>query len=83
MDKTQLRNYYENYLDLFVHPGWSQLMDQLDEELQAHQQTVFDRSKEEFDLIKGQVSVLRRLRGFPLLVEQSLEALEEEWDETI
>lgn len=77
-DRKELEEYYENYLDLFTHPGWTQFVNQINDEIENHRNSVFNVSKEDFDVIKGQVSVLSRIVNLPLLVEQGYESLEDD-----
>lgn len=75
-----LIKYYENYFDLFTHPGWQQLIKEIEEELNGYKESVFDVDKEVFPTIKGRVEILRRIVHLPQLVEQGYKMVTENDD---
>lgn len=85
MTDIETINYYEKYLDLFLTEGWSQFIDQMEEELAQHKETIFHRPKEEFEYYKGQVHVIQRLLSFEQLVRDGYDMIlsEEVTNETV
>jgi len=59
--------YYEQYFDLFLHPGWKQLLTDLNESLNSYRiEDIKDESS--LNLVKGERTILHRLVNF----EQSM-----------
>jgi hypothetical protein len=69
--------YFDNYLDLFQHPGWRQLMQETQEVFDA---TNYDNCKEHKDFLTIQANrqQLEKLLKFEDLIKLSLQQLEEE-----
>jgi predicted ATP-binding protein involved in virulence len=55
--------YYENYLDLFLHPGWKQFVSEAQDLLDSY---VIEEIKDDLDLsfVKGQRSSLLNITRF-------------------
>lgn len=55
--------YYENYLDLFLHPGWKQFVEEAQETLDTH--IIEDiKSEKELFLLQGQRIALLNIVRF-------------------
>lgn len=66
--------YYNDYFELFMQPGWTQLMDELKERYDMLNDIRYISTPEEFMLKKGRVEVLSDLLGFKELIEASYKA---------
>lgn len=64
--------YYENYLDLFLHDGWKQFVNEAQELLDSY---VIEDIKDENDLafIKGQRSSLLNITRFETGIKNAIE----------
>lgn len=64
--------YYENYLDLFLHAGWKQFVNEAQELLDAY---VIEEIKDEIDLafVKGQRSSLLNITRFQTGIKNAIE----------
>ena len=64
--------YYENYLDLFLHAGWKQFVEEAEELLDSY---VIEDIKDEIDLafVKGQRSSLLNLTRFETGIKNAIE----------
>jgi len=64
--------YYENYLDLFLHDGWKQFVNEAQELLDSY---VIEDIKDENDLafIKGQRSSLLNITRFETGIRNAIE----------
>jgi len=65
--------YYNNFFDLFGTPGWSQLLEELQERYEAYQ---IGYLKDEKDLYKvqGELSILQSLLNFESFITQGYES---------
>jgi len=75
--------YYELYFDLFLHPGWKQLVSDLKDSFSSYR---IEDIKDEctLNLVKGERSVLQRLISFEDSVKEVYETiLEAERAETL
>jgi len=70
-------SYFDNYLDLFQHPGWKQLMQETQEVFDTLN---YDSCKEHKDFLQIQAArkELGKLLKFEELIRLSLQQLEEE-----
>ena len=59
MDK-ELQDYYENYFSLFNHPGWQQLMEDL-EETEDSFSLINIKDSKELHFAQGQLQILNTL----------------------
>lgn len=75
--------YYETYFDLFTHPGWKQLVLDLNASLSSYRiEDIGDEST--LNLVKGERNVLHRLVHFEDAVKTTYESiLEAERAETL
>ncbi len=64
--------YYENYLDLFLHDGWKQFVNEAQELLNSY---VIEEIKDEKDLafVKGQRSSLLNITRFETGIKNAIE----------
>ena len=64
--------YYENYLDLFLHAGWKQFVEEAEELLDSY---VIEDIKDEIDLafVKGQRSSLLNITRFETGIKNAIE----------
>jgi hypothetical protein len=72
---------YETYLDLFIHPGWTQLMEDLKELREPVTDLRYTRDLEDLYTNKGKLEVLDYLINFSSILESHEE--EEEADEAL
>lgn len=70
-------NYFDNYLDLFQHPGWKQLMQETQEVFDT---LSYDSCRDHKDFLSVQAArqQLQKLLKFEDLIKLSLQQLEEE-----
>ena len=73
-------NYFDNYLDLFQHPGWKQLMQETQEVFDTLH---YENCKEHKDFLSVQATrqQLQKLLRFEELIRLSLQQLDEEKDD--
>jgi hypothetical protein len=75
--------YYEQYFDLFLHPGWKQLLKDLNESLNSYRiEDIKDESS--LNLVKGERTILHRLVNFEQSMKETYDMiLESENAETL
>jgi len=75
--------YYEQYFDLFVTPGWKQLLTDLKESLNSYRiEDIKDEAS--LNLVKGERTVLHRLLNFEASMKETYDMiLESENAETL
>jgi len=75
--------YYEQYFDLFLHPGWKQLLTDLNESLNSYRiEDIKDESS--LNLVKGERTILHRLVNFEQSMKETYDMiLESENAETL
>ena len=75
--------YYEQYFDLFLHPGWKQLLTDLNESLNSYRiEDIKDESS--LNLVKGERAILHRLVNFEQSMKETYDMiLESENAETL
>tara|TARA_R110000868_G_scaffold77274_1_gene221475 strand:+ start:121 stop:363 length:243 start_codon:yes stop_codon:yes gene_type:complete len=73
-------NYFDNYLDLFQHPGWKQMMQETQEVFDTLH---YENCKEHKDFLSVQATrqQLQKLLRFEELIRLSLQQLDEEKDD--
>lgn len=74
MDNS-LRKQYEDYFDLFSRSGWKLLMEDIDNMIQGLDSLDYVTSLEELHSYKGQLMILKRIRGFENAIEAAYEDL--------
>jgi len=67
-----LQDYYENYFEMFSTKGWKQLMEEVDESIDAFRIDNIN-SEQELMIARGQLSQLRSLKGLQAVIEQAYE----------
>jgi hypothetical protein len=75
---NSLQKQYEDYLDMFSKAGWHLLMEDIDNMIDSLDSLDYVNSNEELHNFKGQLSILKRIRGF----ENSIEAAYAEYQES-
>jgi hypothetical protein len=75
-------NYFDNYLDLFVHPGWTQLMQESQE---VYNSLNYEGCKTHQDFLEVQAArkQLSKILNFENLIRLSLQQLEEEDNDSV
>ena len=75
--------YYEQYFDLFLHPGWKQLVTDLNDSLNSYRiEDIKDESS--LNLVKGERTILHRLINFEQSIKETYDMiLESENAETL
>lgn len=79
MDNS-LEKQYEDYFDLFSRSGWQLLMEDIDSMIDSLDSLDYVSSMEELHNHKGQLTILRRIRGFENAIQAAYEDLTEETD---
>lgn len=69
-----LQEYYENYFETFATNGWKQLMEEVDQSIEAFKVENIN-NEQELMLARGQLSQLRSLKGLQTVIEQAYEDL--------
>lgn len=66
--------YYEQYFDLFVTPGWKQLLTDLNESLNSYRiEDIKDEAS--LNLVKGERTVLHRLLNFETSMKETYDMI--------
>lgn len=68
------QQYYDNYFDLFLHPGWQQFVEDSQESLDLHRIEDIKNEKELF-YVQGQRSVLHNTIRFEDGIKNTFEDL--------
>jgi hypothetical protein len=73
------QKYYETYLDLFIHDGWKQFEDELEEILDSYR---IEDIKDERNLayVKGERNAFFRMRRFANGIKYAYERMQEQDD---
>ncbi len=79
MDNS-LAKQYEDYFDLFSRNGWKLLMEDIDSMIDSLDSLDYVTSMEELQNHKGQLTILKRIRGFENAIESAYEELTSEAD---
>lgn len=68
--------YYESYFDLFIHPGWKQLITDLTDSLDSYR---IEDIKDESSLhtVKGERTILYRLINFEASIKETYDMIVE------
>ncbi len=77
MDNS-LERQYEDYFDLFSRDGWKLLMEDIDSMIESLDSLDYVTSMEELHNHKGQLTILRRIRGFENAIESAYEEITSE-----
>lgn len=73
----ELQRYYEDRFDLFVHPGWIDLMEDIDNMLNAMNNISTIPDEKSLQFRKGEVSILTWLKTLKKVSEDAYEDLNE------
>lgn len=73
----ELQRYYEDRFDLFVHPGWIDLMEDIDNMLNAMNNISNIPDEKSLQFRKGEVSILTWLKTLKKVSEDAYEDLNE------
>lgn len=79
MDNS-LEKQYEDYFDLFSREGWKLLMEDIDSMIESLDSLDYVSSIEELHDHKGQLKILKRIRGFENAITVAHEELTSEAD---
>lgn len=74
MDNS-LEKQYEEYFDLFSRTGWELLMEDIDSMIESLDSLDYVSSLEELHNHKGQLTILKRIRGFQQAIEAAYEEI--------
>ena len=77
MDNSLIKQ-YEDYFDLFSRDGWKLLMEDIDQMIEGLDSLEYVTSLEELHSYKGQLTILKRIRGFQNAIEAAYEDLNSE-----
>lgn len=77
MDNS-LEKQYEDYFDLFSRNGWKLLMEDIDIMIESVDSLESVTSSEELHQYKGQLTILRRIRGFENAITAAYEELNDQ-----
>lgn len=80
MDNS-LEKQYEDYFDLFSRDGWKLLMEDIDSMIESIDSLDYVSSLEELHSHKGQLTILKRIRGFQNAIQAAYEDLTTETEE--
>lgn len=80
MNKKELENYYGNFLELFLLPGWQQLQEQLKTTAESLNNVATIRDQRDLDFRQGQLATITTLLAFQTTVDQTLASIETEDD---
>lgn len=70
-----LQEYYESYFEMFATKGWKQLMEEVEESIDAFKIDNIN-NEQELMIARGQLSQLRSLKGLQTVIEQAYEELD-------
>lgn len=73
--QKELETYYDNYFDLFNHPGWGQLLEQLAVSKAQAENIRTVKDPRDLDFRQGQLNVLDVLINYKEITRQSYEAI--------
>jgi len=73
---------YEDYFDLFSRAGWKLLMEDLDSMIESLDSLDYVSSLEELHNHKGQLNILKRIRGFEQAIQSAYEEITSEADDS-
>lgn len=74
--KKDIQEYYENYFDLFNHPGWKQLVEQFSVSKAQAENIRTVKDPRDLDFRQGQLDVIDILLSYPQAVRQTYDAIE-------
>lgn len=74
MDNSLVKQ-YEDYFDLFSREGWKLLMEDIDSMIDSLDSLDYVSTLEELNNHKGQLTILKRIRGFENAIEAAYEEI--------
>jgi hypothetical protein len=77
---NSLEKQYEDYFDLFSRNGWKLLMEDIDSMIDSLDSLDYVSSLEDLHNHKGQLTILKRIRGFETAITAAHEELTSEAD---
>ncbi len=77
MDNSLVKQ-YEDYFEMFTTSGWKLLMEDIDSMIESVDSLDYVDTMEKLYSIKGQLSILKRIRGFEQSIQAAYEQLTEE-----
>lgn len=80
MNNKELEEYYDNFLDLFNHKGWKQLLEDLGSTAKNLNDVATIRDERDLDFRQGQLTTITTLLNFPESVRQTIDSIEAEED---
>lgn len=72
----ELQQYYDNRFDLFIHPGWKDLIEDLQAMLQQYED-IRNCDKDTIEFRKGQIDILDYFIGLRELSQRTYEELKD------
>jgi len=76
MDK-ELQDYFDNYFSLFQHPGWKQLLEELEDTADSIDLLSLEDAKE-LHLVQGKLSMLKQILNWKDSVTNAFDSNEED-----
>lgn len=76
--KKDLEEYYSRYLELFLLPGWGQLMEELQETVEQLSDPRTIKDQRDLDYCQGELRVLDHLLNFEATQRRAIEVIETE-----
>ena len=81
--KKDVEEYYSRYFDLFLHPGWKQFVEGIQDSLDEIADSRTIKDQRDLDFRQGQLRVLDHLLSFERLQKEVYEAILQEEDNDI
>lgn len=78
MDNSEIQKQYEDYFDLFSRNGWKLLMEDIDSMIESVDSLDYVTSTEDLHNHKGQLTILKRIRGFENAIAAAYEDFQNE-----
>jgi hypothetical protein len=74
----ELQKYYEDRFDMFIHPGWIAMMEDVDNMLSAMNNVSIIADEKSLQFRKGEISILVWLKTLKKVSEDAYEDLSDE-----
>jgi hypothetical protein len=74
----ELQKYYEDRFDMFIHPGWTAMMEDIDNMLAAMNNVSTIADEKSLQFRKGEISILMWLKTLKKVSEEAYEDLKNE-----
>jgi len=82
MDRD-LQNYYEELFDLFAHPGWKNLVSELENGKAIYSDITTVADERELFIRQGRMQEINFICNFPSTVEDAYASLQEDDDDIV